>query len=176
MWHYAQDGKPAGPFSEVDLAKSIRAGALTRDTLVWREGMAQWLPASQTELASLFHATSASAPPLPASVASSQTLEPAPATRKGLRIFVTLLGAAAGYAATKFLPKPFVIQCFAGTIAGLVVGLIPYFTARNKVPRFAKNALCWCCVAGCAFGLLLALPVAIILTIVGLRKDPEVQT
>jgi uncharacterized RDD family membrane protein YckC len=44
MWYYALDGKQAGPVSEQELAALVQARQLTLDSLVWREGMANWQP------------------------------------------------------------------------------------------------------------------------------------
>lgn len=59
----ALDGKQAGPFDESILASHIQQGRITRETLVWQQGMSQWTPAGQVSaLTSLFGSTP---PPLP---------------------------------------------------------------------------------------------------------------
>ena len=56
-------GKQAGPFAEAALAEEIRAGRITRETLVWTQGMSDWRPAADIEaIAKLF---GAAPPPLP---------------------------------------------------------------------------------------------------------------
>jgi len=56
-------GSQAGPFSPFGLQAEIAAGRVTRDTLVWRQGMAGWTRASEVaDVATLF---SAAPPPLP---------------------------------------------------------------------------------------------------------------
>lgn len=47
MWYYAQNGQQVGPVSPEELKNLLSSQALVRDTPVWREGMAQWLPANQ---------------------------------------------------------------------------------------------------------------------------------
>jgi membrane protease subunit (stomatin/prohibitin family) len=48
----AENGKPVGPLDRVGLEQRVRGGTLRADTLVWRDGMANWAPASQvSELA-----------------------------------------------------------------------------------------------------------------------------
>jgi uncharacterized RDD family membrane protein YckC len=42
QWHYAIDGEPQGPVSAKELAWMAQQGAITDDTLVWREGFVQW--------------------------------------------------------------------------------------------------------------------------------------
>lgn len=62
-WYWAVGGTQAGPGSVADLGARVRAGEVTRESLVWQEGMAAWTPAGQVPaLASLFAATP---PPLP---------------------------------------------------------------------------------------------------------------
>jgi membrane protease subunit (stomatin/prohibitin family) len=59
-----QDGKQAGPFDLATLATRAQNGTFTRQTLVWRQGMASWVAAdSVAELHSIFAEIP---PPLPA--------------------------------------------------------------------------------------------------------------
>lgn len=48
-WYYAADGKQAGPVSEQDLASMVNGGQISLDTLVWREGMANWQPVREVQ-------------------------------------------------------------------------------------------------------------------------------
>jgi hypothetical protein len=41
-WFFAAQGQQQGPYPEARLREFIAAGTLTRDTLVWTEGMAGW--------------------------------------------------------------------------------------------------------------------------------------
>lgn len=62
-FHIAINGQSQGPFEMMTLQQYVKTGQLTRDTLVWKQGMAQWLPAGQVvELANLF---ATMPPPLP---------------------------------------------------------------------------------------------------------------
>lgn len=45
-WYYAESGQQKGPVSEEDFQRLITAGAISRETLVWREGMSTWEPLS----------------------------------------------------------------------------------------------------------------------------------
>ena len=61
----AIDGKQVGPFDKTALKAQIEAGSVTRETLVWSEGMAEWTAAGQVDTVSkLFGAVP---PPLPPS-------------------------------------------------------------------------------------------------------------
>jgi membrane protease subunit (stomatin/prohibitin family) len=65
QYHVASGGQTAGPFPMDALKQQAQSGQLTRETLVWKEGMAQWTKAGEVpELSSLF---SAVPPPLPPS-------------------------------------------------------------------------------------------------------------
>lgn len=58
-----KNGKKAGPFNSDQIAGYIRKGAITRETLIWKEGMADWQAAeSFVEFASLLKSLP---PPLP---------------------------------------------------------------------------------------------------------------
>ncbi|GAB1645578.1 SPFH domain-containing protein [Krasilnikovia sp. MM14-A1259] len=62
-WYVGVNGQQQGPFDLTGLAAQAQAGSLTRDTLVWKNGMAGWLAAGQVpELGSVFAAVP---PPLP---------------------------------------------------------------------------------------------------------------
>lgn len=41
------EGSQAGPFTEQELVKLIQNDLLTKETLVWKAGMANWAPAAQ---------------------------------------------------------------------------------------------------------------------------------
>jgi uncharacterized RDD family membrane protein YckC len=41
-WYYAEDGQQRGPVNEADFDNLVRAGTIRDDTLIWREGMANW--------------------------------------------------------------------------------------------------------------------------------------
>jgi uncharacterized RDD family membrane protein YckC len=46
-WYYVINGQVAGPISDQELLSKFRLGAISRTTLVWRSGMAEWQPAAQ---------------------------------------------------------------------------------------------------------------------------------
>jgi membrane protease subunit (stomatin/prohibitin family) len=51
----ALNNQPTGPLDAAALAAQVRAGGLTKDTLVWREGLASWIKAGDApELMSIF--------------------------------------------------------------------------------------------------------------------------
>jgi uncharacterized RDD family membrane protein YckC len=46
-WHYVENGQSTGPVGDEQLAELGRTGKINADTLVWHEGMADWLPYGQ---------------------------------------------------------------------------------------------------------------------------------
>lgn len=64
-YHVALNGQQAGPFDLNELRQRISSGEIKEDTLVWKQGMANWGKASEAEdLSSLF---GAAPPPIPGS-------------------------------------------------------------------------------------------------------------
>ena len=50
----AVGGAPQGPIDAATLRQRVSEGVLTANTLVWKEGMAEWAPAAQVpEIAAL---------------------------------------------------------------------------------------------------------------------------
>ena len=43
-WHYVDQGEKAGPVSDAQLAELNRNGKINADTLVWCDGMSDWMP------------------------------------------------------------------------------------------------------------------------------------
>jgi hypothetical protein len=63
MFHVAVGQNQTGPFDMATLQSQAASGQLTRNSLVWRTGMAQWAKAGDVpELASIFAAVP---PPVP---------------------------------------------------------------------------------------------------------------
>ena len=63
VFHVVLNGQQAGPYDINALQQMVHQNQLTRDTLVWRQGMANWLTASQVpELNMLFGSVP---PPIP---------------------------------------------------------------------------------------------------------------
>jgi uncharacterized RDD family membrane protein YckC len=46
-WYYLEGSEQRGPVTDADLETLARAGRVGPDTLVWHEGMAEWLPCAQ---------------------------------------------------------------------------------------------------------------------------------
>ncbi|MDO4795490.1 MAG: DUF805 domain-containing protein [Brachymonas sp.] len=79
-WWYAVGQTKVGPCSSAELMDLVAQGKVFPDTLVWKEGMADWVPASRIKgLWQNLPATPPAAPPLPASASSiGASLPPVP--------------------------------------------------------------------------------------------------
>lgn len=67
-WYFVKDGQRNGPMRRAELDAHIAAGTVDGDTLVWRPGLAAWVPASQ--FSELGVPPPVPPPPLPASDAT----------------------------------------------------------------------------------------------------------
>ena len=107
MWYYLLSGQRVGPVGE-DLTRAlIKNGTITRQTLVWKDGLLDWTQAGHTELADCFPATPSYSGP---------TIYP-PQSFKTLWLwFVCLIGAGP--------PLCLITIGFIPLIAGLVIGCI----------------------------------------------------
>ena len=65
-WRYVQNGQPSPPVDASALSALLTNGTLPPDTYVWKEGMANWLPAqSLPEFANCRPASPPAVPPIP---------------------------------------------------------------------------------------------------------------
>ena len=71
-WFYASEGRQIGPVSEEELTRLVRDGVVTPATLVWREGLADWVTWSSLHPAG-FAPQPPPPPPMPAYAAVPRT-------------------------------------------------------------------------------------------------------
>jgi uncharacterized RDD family membrane protein YckC len=48
-WYYAQNNQRSGPFTDQEFTNLVAQGTVTPDTLVWRDGMQNWVPYGQVQ-------------------------------------------------------------------------------------------------------------------------------
>ena len=63
FFYLAIDGKPAGPFSDVDVATLVANKTLTKDTLTWKPGMPTWKKAC--DVPEILRLVALAPPPIP---------------------------------------------------------------------------------------------------------------
>lgn len=68
-WFYINKSMRCGPYDKEKMSVFIQQGQISKDTLVWKNGMLNWLPAGQTEL---IHTIKNVVPPMPNNVVSSK--------------------------------------------------------------------------------------------------------
>jgi uncharacterized RDD family membrane protein YckC len=68
QWYYALNGQRQGPISQAEFEQFAREGRIKADTLVWRQGMANWLPYGSVAGAQ----PASSLPPVAAAAAAAQ--------------------------------------------------------------------------------------------------------
>nr|HQU70578.1 DUF4339 domain-containing protein [Albidovulum sp.] len=55
VWHIAREGAAQGPYGRGHMGRLVADGSVTRETLVWAQGMDGWKPAGEVaELGQLF--------------------------------------------------------------------------------------------------------------------------
>jgi TM2 domain-containing membrane protein YozV len=75
MWYYENNGNRIGPVDEATMRSLIADRTISIDTLVWTNGMANWTPLQQTQLAAGLPVP----PPMPHSAPVSPHYHQAPA-------------------------------------------------------------------------------------------------
>src|SRR5690606_12928701 len=89
-WYYATaDGQRHGPLPAAGLAALARSGKVGPQTLVWREGLAQWTPLSahEAELGLV-----ASPPPVPGQARAPMVQQATPPARRNGCLVALLIG------------------------------------------------------------------------------------
>ncbi len=77
QWFYATPGGQQAQTSEAELVNLVKSGQITPDTLVWRDGLAQWTPAA-VALPALFSSSAAVTQPLVKEPPTPPPMESAP--------------------------------------------------------------------------------------------------
>lgn len=91
QWYYVSGGSQQGPISHEEIQRLIISGGVSRETLVWKGGMADWAPAGKTELAAYFPSVTQApqVPPLPAR--RKRSTFPTPSGLKTLWVWAVVL-------------------------------------------------------------------------------------
>jgi TM2 domain-containing membrane protein YozV len=86
MWYYQQGTNRMGPVDEATIRGLLASGALSIDTLVWTNGMSNWVPLQHTPLAAGLPV------PPPAPVSLHPTLNPEAKDRVAYVLLAIFLG------------------------------------------------------------------------------------
>lgn len=134
-WFYVDAGQQAGPVPDEQLDELVRNGKVRGDTLVWREGLANWQPYTQARPEGVQPA----APPPPAVGGAVPPMAAAP----GQPVYQPMPGVAYGLAYAGFW-----IRLVAKLIDGLIIGVIfgiPFaiFGLRSVLGGMSSQAPNW---------------------------------
>ena len=78
VWYYADSDRQRGPVSDEEFQEMISTGRVRNDTLIWKDGMDNWLPLSSARDAGLITFNPASVPGLPPIPPTDSPLTPVP--------------------------------------------------------------------------------------------------
>jgi hypothetical protein len=144
QWHYYLGGNSCGPVPEEQLVRFLASGNLPPDSLVWTEGMEEWLPAGQIpEL----QAEAEALPPIPGSPAAHphKSYHHTAATIGVLAAPLAFLATFALWAAGPRLDPQ--VQSTVGLAGGsfsllfMVAGAIAGIIALSGIPQYGKQGL-----------------------------------
>jgi hypothetical protein len=137
-WHYEQNNQPCGPVTAAALQELLRrrgasAPVLPPDTLVWKEGMADWAPANTIpEFSAVINAGPNTPPPLPHSLGIPPAGDSgAPPLNAPPKISSTIPAAANPTQADIEQNKVFAVLAYLG-----ILFLVPLLAAPNS--RYAR--------------------------------------
>ena len=99
-----------------------------------------------------------------------------PSLSKGWQTFAKSVGSLFGFVlalyAVRFVPVKTTAELVGGGAAGLLIGLVPFYVARQRAHRtLAPHALLWPTLAAAAGGVLLATPVAFVFILLAMRQS-----
>jgi hypothetical protein len=63
LYYAALNGKQAGPFSETEIVRLVNEGTITKDSLVWHQGMKEWKAA--VDVPEILRIIALAPPPMP---------------------------------------------------------------------------------------------------------------
>ena len=98
-----------------------------------------------------------------------------PSLSSGWQTFARSVGSLLGFVlavyAMRLVPVKTKAELLGGGAAGLLVGLVPFYVARQRGRHtLAPHALLWPALAGAAGGVLLATPVAFVFILLAMRQ------
>jgi len=135
-WFYVDAGQQAGPVPDEQLDELVRNGKVRGDTLIWREGLANWQPYSQARPEGIQPAP----PPPPPMVGGVPPGAPPPA---GVAPGMAMPGAVYGLDYAGFWIR-FMAKIIDGLIVGVIFG-IPFalFIFRGLLSGSPPNLQNW---------------------------------
>lgn len=78
QWYYSKNGTQLGPVSKDELSSKIASGEVSPSDLVWKDGMGDWIPASQVSELAVARPVSTVAPEPVPGVPAAPSYNPPP--------------------------------------------------------------------------------------------------
>jgi len=145
QWYYSKNGTQLGPVPQAELVAKLASGEVSLYDLVWKDGMADWIPASRVpELSS----SSAQAPTAPAPPPAPVPADPSSAT--------PYVPPASNPVPQPYSPVPGPVPGAGKATASLVLGIVALVTG-----------LCGC------YGLVIAITCGILAIVFGNQVKKE---
>ena len=136
-WFYVDAGQQAGPVPDEQMDELVRNGKVRGDTLVWREGLANWQPYSQARPEGV---QPPAPPPPPPPVAGAI---PPMAAGAGPVMYQPVPGATYGLAYAGFWIR-FLAKLIDGLIIGFVIGIpIAFFVFPRLLSGSSPQLQSW---------------------------------
>lgn len=172
QWYYSKNGNQLGPISGDEIKAKLASGEIGATDLVWKDGMADWVPASQVgELRSLVPPASQVTPPTspvgsnPSPYSPPVSTPVAPVGPGGLPVAPTCAKATTAMV----LGICGLVFAFCCPLVGLVLGILAIVFGNQAKQQIAANPL-WAADQGKAKGAVLmgwiSIPLAIVVGIV----------
>jgi len=145
QWYYSKNGTQLGPISTEDIQAKLASGEIASSDLVWKDGMADWLPASQiAELRSLAQASSPVAPvsPTPTAETSPYATPAAPVPANPVSYAGLPVPPTCGKATTAMvLGICGLVFSFCCGLIGLVCGILAIVFGNQAKQQIAQNPI-----------------------------------
>lgn len=153
MWYYSKNGAQLGPIGPAEMESKLKAGEIASTDLVWKEGMADWLPAGKVpEIQALL---SPPAPPSepsygerPAPVSPSASPYAAPASPYSAATGVPVFSPSSGLAIASMVCGivsviTSCVWCIGGLLAlvAIILGHIAFSKAKADPSRFGGKGM-----------------------------------
>ncbi|BCU77690.1 DUF4339 domain-containing protein [Luteolibacter sp. LG18] len=142
QWYYSKNGTQLGPIGTEDIKAKLGSGEISATDLVWKEGMADWVPAGQVgELRTLI-ATPSAAPlggaPVSTPVAPASPYAPPVAATAAPGAYP--IGAGCPKASTaKTLGICGLVFALCCSIVGVVLGILAVVNGNQAQQQIAQN-------------------------------------
>ncbi len=120
-WYYSQDGQQQGPIAEAELQQKVQSGQLASSSLVWKQGMGDWVAASTLEVFQVTGMTP-TVSPVPSSGPSSPYAAPSAPVHQGYGVQPQQT---MGARPRNYMAQSIILTVLSLMFCGLPIGIVP---------------------------------------------------